>query len=279
MSLSKYTGATTSGLFHDTWRKEIMSSLKNFTNAEMVTLIVGVFWAAAAFAQTSVAGGVEASPVPAGTQALMLSPGKIFTYFMVMLGPLKLLGPFLKIAAGMDRTTSQRLALRGFVIACLAGLAAAFIGRSILGKWGISLAALLLTAGLVLLLVALKAVMSEFAQAPEPPAAVEPPRRAEVSVNHLAFSPLAFPNIMTPYGSAVLILLATVEKEEGGLYRMLGIFLVIMVLDLAAMWFARPILKYCAGILTLLGAVLGVLQVALAVQMLLLAGRMLHVLP
>jgi multiple antibiotic resistance protein len=257
----------------------MMSSLNNFRKAEMAIFIVGAFCAAAAFAQTSATGGMEASAVPVGTHALMMSPGKIFTYFMVMLGPLKLLGPFLKTAAGMDKTTSQRLAVRGFVIACLAGLAAAFIGRSILGKWGISLPALLLTAGLVLLLVALKAVMSEFSQAPEAPAPVESPKRPDVSVGHLAFSPLAFPNIITPYGSAVLILLATVEKEEGGLYTMLGVFLVIMVLDLVAMWFARPILKYCSGILTLLGAVLGVLQVALAVQMLLLAGRMLHVLP
>jgi multiple antibiotic resistance protein len=280
MSPSKRTGEQRQRTgFTITWREELISSLKIFPKAEMATFIVGAFWAAAAFAQTSATGGVEASAVPAGTQALTMSPGKIFTYFMVMLGPLKLLGPFLKTAAGMDTATSRRLALRGFVIACLAGLAAAFIGRSILGKWGISLAALLLTAGLVLLLVALKAVMSEFSQAPEPPTPVEPLRRTEVSVNHLAFSPLAFPNIITPYGSAVLILLATVEKEEGGLYRMLGIFLVIMVLDLAAMWFARPILKHCSGILALLGAVLGVLQVALAVQMLLLAGRMLHVLP
>jgi hypothetical protein len=44
------------------------------------------------------------------------------------------------------------------------------------------------------------------------------------------------------------------------------------------MWFARPILKYGLGLLQVLGAVLGVLQIALAIQMFVLAGRMLGVL-
>jgi multiple antibiotic resistance protein len=58
-----------------------------------------------------------------------------------------------------------------------------------------------------------------------------------------------------------------------------GVFLAVMVMNLAAMWFARPILQYGSGVLQVLGAVLGVLQVALAVQMLLQASGMLGILP
>src|SRR6185437_13319151 len=147
-----------------------------------------------------------------------------------------------------------------------------------LTKWGISLGALLAAAGLVLLLTALQAVL-HFWHAPEPAAPAETPQPAAASVKHLAFSPLAFPNIITPYGSAALILLASAGSNEMGVFRILAIFLAVMVLNLAAMWFARPIVKFGSGVLTILGAVLGVLQVALAVQMLLVAGRMLRIVP
>jgi multiple antibiotic resistance protein len=85
---------------------------------------------------------------------------------------------------------------------------------------------------------------------------------------------LAFPSIITPYGTAALI---PMRAAAGGSrdHSILGIFLAVMVLNLVAMWFAPFILKYGAGLVQVLGAVLGVLQVALAIQMLLLAGRLL----
>jgi multiple antibiotic resistance protein len=59
----------------------------------------------------------------------------------------------------------------------------------------------------------------------------------------------------------------------------MGVFLAVMIINLVGMIFARPILRYGAGVLQILGGVLGVLQVALAIQMLLLACRMLGALP
>jgi uncharacterized membrane protein YeaQ/YmgE (transglycosylase-associated protein family) len=82
--------------------------------------------------------------------------GQIFTYFIVMLGPFHLLGHFAKISSEMDASASRKLAVKGFTIACFAGLAGAIIGTSILASWRISLPALLIATGLVLLLVALK---------------------------------------------------------------------------------------------------------------------------
>lgn len=201
-----------------------------------------------------------------------ISIGKMFTYFMVMLGPIKLLGPFVKISRGMDGPAARMLAVKGFGIACFAGLLAAILGKNILNSWGVSLPALLLAAGLVLLLVALKSVLSQY----EPPAAI--PVDTESAPKYLALSPLAFPNIITPYGIAALILLDAAAPEEQT-PLIIGVFLAVMVINLVAMFSARAILKYGADILTILGAVLGVLQVALAIQMLLLAGRMLGIVP
>jgi multiple antibiotic resistance protein len=242
-----------------------------------MAILLAAFWSTAALAQTAMSGGAETSISPSGTGAMTMSPGKIFTYFMVMLGPIKLVGPFVRTTKGMDSAACRRLARKAFVIVCLGGLAAAFLGRSVLEKWGVSLPALLLAAGLVLLLVALQAVLSQYSPSPALPAESSP--ASATAGKGLAFSPIAFPHIITPYGTAALILLVSAASEQFRVVEILGIFLAVMVLNLATMWYARPILKYGAGLLTLLGAVLGVLQVALAMQMLILAARMLRVLP
>lgn len=211
-----------------------------------------------------------AAPESASTNVLAsISIGKIFTYFMVMLGPIKLLGPFVKISRGMDAPAARMLALKGFGIACFAGLLAAMLGKNILNSWGVSLPALLLAAGLVLLLVALKTVLAQY----ESPAGMS--AEPDSAPNYLALSPLAFPNIITPYGVAALILLdAALPAEQAPV--IFGVFFGVMCLNLVAMFFARTILKYAADVLTILGAVLSVIQVALAIQMLLTAFRMLN---
>lgn len=210
-----------------------------------------------------------------GARAMVFEHSKVFTYLFVMLGPIKLLAPFVRITNGMDTGASRRLALQGFGIACLAGVVAAFVGEKILVKWGISLPALLLAAGLVLLVIAMQSVLAQYDSSRTPGANQAPPPAA---ARGLAFSPLAFPSIVTPYGTAALILLVGASGEAQDLF-ILGMFLGIMLLNLVAMWFARPILKFGAGALQVLGAVLGVLQVALAIQMILVAARVLGVLP
>lgn len=217
---------------------------------------------------------VLAAPLPATFAAAAIpSASKIFTYFLVMLGPMKLLGPFYRLTQPMELARSRKLATRAALLATLGGLVCVTIGRDILDKWSISLPALLLAAGLVLLLAALRDVL---AQSPIP----EAPANRDVAGSgvsaNLAFTPIAFPYILPPYGAAALILLAAAANNGAEFFLILGIFVLVMVLDLAAMWFVRPLLKYGAGPLGLLGAVLGVLQVALAIQLLLVSARMLH---
>jgi multiple antibiotic resistance protein len=200
---------------------------------------------------------------------------QIFTYFIVMLGPIKILAPFVKMSRGMDATSARILAVKGFFFACLAGVAAATLGQNTLAKWDVGLPALLIAAGLVLLLVALRSVLSQYEQ---PPRVLPPEDNPQPATKMLAISPLAFPTIITPYGIAAFILInAAVPSEQN--IEIYKVFLEVMVLNLVAMLFARPIIKYLSTVLTILGAVLGVLQVALAVQMIILAFRMLGALP
>jgi multiple antibiotic resistance protein len=227
-----------------------------------------------AFSLAAVAQTPEPAAASDTSQSVLtaMSLGQIFIYFIVMLGPLHLLGPFARLSSGMDTSASRKLAVKGFTIACFAGLAGAIIGTSILSSWHVSLAALLIAAGLVLLLVALKTVLSQYERRP---AATE--ETSEPAAGFVALSPLAFPYIITPYGIAALILLLA-AAAPGKPLAIFGVFLAVMVLNLVAMFFAMPILKYGADILTILGAVFGVLQVALAIQMLLLACSKLGIL-
>jgi multiple antibiotic resistance protein len=220
------------------------------------------------------------SPDAASAQRALVDLGQVFTYFFVMLGPLKALGPFVKMTRSVNEATARKVALRASVIATIGGLAAAVVGQKLLQKWNISLPALMLAAGLVLLLVALQQVLAQYAEPDDtPPSAGAAPTDPATLPAGLAFSPLAFPTLITPYGAAALIVLLAASPDRSRDVAILGLFVAVMAVDLLAMWFARPILKQGKAVLAILGAVLGILQVALAVQILLAAGQLLGILP
>jgi multiple antibiotic resistance protein len=96
----------------------------------------------------------------------------------------------------------------------------------------------------------------------------------------LAFSPLAFPTIITPYGAALLILLMSLRSGQTAvLVKIIGIAVLVLALDLVAMLTADRILTTPAvrPTLGILGSVLSVLQVALGVQAIIEALRLLGV--
>src|SRR5690606_36426043 len=97
------------------------------------------------------------------------------------------------------------------------------------------------------------------------------------SASALAFSPLAFPTIVTPYGTAVLILLVTLRPDH--LPEIAGVTALVLLLNLLAMLFADRILKspLVASALGIVGAVMAVLQVALGVQVVVDALRVMKV--
>lgn len=193
------------------------------------------------------------------------SISKLFTFLFLTLGPLKIIAPFAEMTRGQGKAFKRKLAFQGLLIAALGMLAAATIGSSILASWGVSIEALLLAAGIVLFLIALDPILAQYK-----------PRKTESEISHstdksattssLAFSPLAFPTIVTPYGIAVLILLATLRMEY--VVEIVAVTAGILVLNLLAMLFADFILKspVVVIILSILGAVVGILQVALGVQ-------------
>ncbi len=159
-----------------------------------------------------------------GPGAHLIHPiNQVFTLLFIMLGPIKVIGPFVRLTGSADESLRRGIALRAFWISSIALVLAATAGQLLLGKWNLSTVA-----------------------------------------------PLAFPTIVTPYGIAVLIIFLVLSPGLDYSLKVMGALALVMVLNLLCMLYARQILKVIGvTVLQILGAVLGVLQIALGMEYLL----------
>jgi multiple antibiotic resistance protein len=206
-----------------------------------------------------------------GESTLSLGLTKIFTFFFLTLGPKAVIAPFARATAGLDSKTRQRVALAATGISLLSIVVAATIGVRVLENWSISSGALLIAAGIILFLIALDSIRSQYEPPDDDRAGSEPAG----SVRQLAFK-LAFPYIVSPYGVAVVILVLTTRPPSVPIAPILAMLGGIMLLNLGAMLGARKLVasSYIAPALAVVGAVLGVLQAALGIQAILVGLRL-----
>jgi small neutral amino acid transporter SnatA (MarC family) len=213
----------------------------------------------------------------ASDSSAVLSLGQLFTFLFVMLGPFKLLGPFTHITRGLDDTQVRKIGVRAFGIAVAAVVAGASVGTVLMQNWNVSIAALTLAGGLIFLLVGLQLVLQQY-EPPHPEAEHVPAATSRASPFALAMR-ITFPAIVTPYGIAAVIVLVAQSDDIVSTGSILAIVIAIMVVNLLAMLYARWIMGGLIVVaLQILGAVLGVLQVALAIQLILRAFTLLGVL-
>lgn len=193
-----------------------------------------------------------------------LDPSIIFIVFFITLGPLKVIPVFAKLTQHADNNLRRNLAIRSAALATLVILLVALLGGSILTKWTVSLAALLLTTGILLFLASLQLVMSQYGSA----ASNAPPPEPSMK---LLINPLTFPTILTPYGIALaIILMITNTRMLERPFIVPVMLLLVMGLNLICMLAARPILAILRpAILQVVGLVLGVMQLALGLQVIL----------
>jgi multiple antibiotic resistance protein len=206
---------------------------------------------------------------------ITLGPGEIFTIFFITIGPLKLIGPFVHRTHGLDDATVRQIAVRAFLMATISAIAGGFLGAMLLSNWHISIGAMVITAGLVFLLVGLRQILEQY----------EPPHAPDANIPALPASPTAaalkllFPLVLTPFGIAAVIVLLALSTEGGRTGLIVGMVVAVMLLNLITMLFARKILVgVTMVILQILGAVLGILQAGLAVQIILRGLRELKIL-
>jgi multiple antibiotic resistance protein len=185
---------------------------------------------------------------------------QVFTLLFLMLGPFKIIGPFSKITQGADPRLIRQIAVRAMMFSSIALLMAAFLGQRILSNFDIPLPILAISGGLILFLVALLTIIKQFGTA----SAIE--ERNIVPTLNMALSPLAFPTIVTPYGIAAIIVFLALSPDMSSKLYVGAIVLAIMALNLILMLITRHIYRYLAVILSLLGAILGIVQVAVGLM-------------
>jgi multiple antibiotic resistance protein len=195
-----------------------------------------------------------------------LGPGEIFTIFFITIGPLKLLGPFVQRTHGLEEATVRQIAVRAFLMATISAIAGGFLGVALRSNWHVSIGAMVIAGGLVFLLVGLRQLLEQY----------EPPHAPDANMPALPASPTAaalkllFPLVLTPFGIAAVIVLLALSTGSGRTEIIIGMVVVVMLLNLVAMLFARRIMVGATIVgLQILGAVLGILQAGLAVQIIL----------
>lgn len=193
----------------------------------------------------------------------MIAPTEVFTFLFVTLGPLQLIVPFAQRTQSFSAPVTRQIAVRTAAIAALVVVGGGFLGSQMISAWQVSVGSLTLAAGIIFFLVALRVLLHQYEPA-RPPALAEHGPSDPTS----AALGLIFPVALTPYGIAGVIVLLTTSGDLQRTLVILGLLMLVMVLDLLAMMFARNILKGPAMIvLKLVGAVMGVLQVALSIEL------------
>ncbi|MBF2050709.1 MAG: MarC family protein [Elainella sp. C42_A2020_010] len=194
----------------------------------------------------------------------------LFIIFFVTLGPLKIIPAFVQLTAQADSSLRRQMAFRSTLLATAVILFVAIIGQNMVRVWRVQLPALMLAAGILLFLVSLNMVMTQYgAIMGAKPAALksfpDPPSLEAV------VSPLTFPTILPPFGIAIALTIVVGVSQLGlDTTPVLGLLLLVMLLNLLGMLAARPILGFLRPVtLQVLGFALAVMQLALGIEFIL----------
>lgn len=185
----------------------------------------------------------------------------ILTIFIMLLGPIRLIPAFAKITKDYDVEFKKQAAIRGTLIATAIGLFVALSGNGLVEKYEVSFASLELAGGLILLLSALKTIFPT----PQP----ETPVLANMTPTRFALSPLATPTMISPMGIAAILIFVMLEGAFPGVTKaVVMVFLIVMAVNFLVMYFHHRLLKIpgLVPIIQLIGAILVVMQVALAID-------------
>lgn len=199
----------------------------------------------------------------------MLPATYIFTILFLAFGPLKVIPVFYELTREKDWGYRLRAAVYATLIAGAIVVLVAFSGVSTIESWHVSLAALKITIGILLIRSTLNTLSTLTGQGHgDRPRGEE---RAPESPAALAFSPLAAPSIVSPTGIVTIVLFLAIAHTDHALQVKIEVVLAIMLgLNFVCMLLAGYIIR-CVRMTTLeiVGWVFGALQAALAVEVIL----------
>lgn len=182
----------------------------------------------------------------------------------MLLGPVRIIPSFSGLTTGADDRFKRRVAIWGAVIASALCAFVALLGGTLLGKYRISVDALRIAGGLVLLIAALQVIFQK-AQSSKPGSGTR-------TAIQLAAAPVAVPGIVPPAGVVAILIFMMLAPQYPGMTQAVAICLtVMMVLDFLVMYFIDRVMRTpgLMIVLTVLGSVLIFVQACLAMQIIL----------
>lgn len=189
----------------------------------------------------------------------------IFVILLITIGPLKAAIIYAKLTGKADSAFKRQVAIKTVTVATIVCLIFVFAGQWLLGVFHVSLPALKIAGGLILLLFALDMVMGSEKKVEEDGA---------LPSADIAIYPLAMPLMATPQGLVAITTIVAAKNSFGELIAMAVMVLVIMGLNLAILLSADRLLKSGGGgAMVVVGKVVGLLLAALAVQLMISSFR------
>jgi multiple antibiotic resistance protein len=187
----------------------------------------------------------------------------IVLIFLITIGPLKALIVYATLAGGADAALRRQIAFRTVMVATIVALLFVVAGEVLLQVFHISLAALKIAGGIILLLFALGMVMGGgHGNEGEKPKAVS---------LDIAVYPLAMPMMATPQGLVAITVATAAMTAVWQIIVVAVIVLAIMGLNLVCMLAADRIIKALGpSTLQIVAKIAGLLLSALAVQLMIL---------
>jgi len=187
--------------------------------------------------------------------------------FFATIGPLDVAAIFAALTAGESPAARRSIAIRGTLIATVILIVFALLGDKFLALFGISLAALRTSGGILLLLIGIEMV---FARPSGAITTTEDETREAEYRHDIAVFPLATPLIAGPgaMGAAILLMAGSsgdIARQAVICASLLAILLATLVAMLAAGWLQKILGKTGVHVIS---RVFGVLLCALAVQFL-----------
>jgi multiple antibiotic resistance protein len=180
----------------------------------------------------------------------------LFGLLFTLVGPIKMIPTFHALTAGMEARSRNLLAVKASAFGALGIALAAAMGLAQIEKVGISREALGTAAGLVLAIVGLLPLIGMERKAA--PGATPPDALS-----------LAFPILLPPYAFGLILLISLYIPSTEGRLGIALVGVVLMALNAVAMLLSGPIMKRIGMTpLRIFGAVFGILQLALGVQIL-----------
>ena len=188
-----------------------------------------------------------------------------FTTFFATIGPVSVAMIFAAMTHGSTPADKRSMAIRGSIIAAIILGSFALAGESLLAALGISLAALKVSAGILLLLIAIDMVFARESgvSSTTEEEDIEARQKEDISVFPLATPLIAGPGSM----GAAILLMASTENDLTSKGIVIAALLSVLLITLVLLLLANKVQRLLGVTgMQVISRVFGVLLSALAVQ-------------